>query len=179
MPLQIKWPPKAFINVLGYVAERTSSSILPRVACTDTLVLPAKGTECLRDIGRSIQFGGRIYYVFGDTFCFDPKDKSKCLGLTNNTAARVLNPKKPLECEYMRDICDGVRGLVPELFPFTPEEIAFNEANKADGRRVVLWSFGGMVADPASKPGNESCYMFAELAQTVRDGARAPPTVPC
>lgn len=67
----------------------------------------------------------------------------------------------------MRDVCDGVRGLIPELFPFTPEEKAFNDANKADGRRVVLWSFGGMVTEPGSHVGAESCYMFAELAQTV------------
>jgi len=67
----------------------------------------------------------------------------------------------------MRDVCDGVRGLIPELFPFTPEEKAFNDTNKADGRRVVLWSFGGMVTDPGAHNGDESCYMFAELAQTV------------
>lgn len=120
------------------------------------------GKDSPRDIGRSVHLGGNTYYVFGDTFCFD--NRKQFVGLTHNTIALCPDLRKPLESRFLFQNHNGKRGLVRDFLPFTAEEEAFNERNKKDMRRVVLWSFGGMIEDT---PGCGQGWIYFEVQQTV------------
>lgn len=100
------------------------------------------GNDYPRDIGRSISFGNKMYYVFGDTFCHNAR--KEFVGLSCNTIAEVPDVNRPTACRYQR-ITE--LGFVPEFIPFTAEEVRFNEEHRAENRRIALWSYSGIVED--------------------------------
>ena len=89
-----------------------------------------------RDIGRSFELGGKIFLVFGDTFCKD--EAGKFIGLVNNTCAAFDDRNEPLKTRYIE--YDENRVLKP-FIPFLEAERRYNRP----GRRVVIWAFGGAV----------------------------------
>lgn len=89
-----------------------------------------------RDIGRSSQFGGHTYYVFGDTFCKDRQ--GTFVGITSNTVAIMPDREHPLESQYLAIKPDG---MVEPLLPLNEDEILLEKS----GVRIVLWAFGGIV----------------------------------
>ncbi|KAF2760228.1 hypothetical protein EJ05DRAFT_276114 [Pseudovirgaria hyperparasitica] len=115
------WPPKLLQppTVLGEVRDTSNRKIN-------------------RDGGRSIRFNGRLYYMFGDTFCFDHSDDFK--GVANNTIASIPDPSDPTKSHYW----DG-KMLTDNFVPHTPAEAQECEEGKKDNRRLVNWVFGGVV----------------------------------
>lgn len=58
----------------------------PRLTCPPHILGEVKdisGREYPRDLGRSVELGGQVYYIFGDTFCFD--NNGEFVGVTNNS----------------------------------------------------------------------------------------------
>lgn len=113
------YPPAVNANIIGYVVDKN-----------------CKGYS--RDIGRSFELAGKHYYLFGDTFC--KNSAGDYVGLRDNTAAMVLDSKKPLETAYQSIAEDG---MVDGLVPLNAEELALQK--KHEGLRVTLWGFGGVV----------------------------------
>ena len=91
-----------------------------------------------RDIGRSFTLGGNVYYIFGDTFCYDCN--GDFVGLPSNTVSMITDKAKPLESSYL---CIEDSGLVEPLIPLNEEETQL--AKDHPGRRITLWAFGGVV----------------------------------
>ncbi|KAI4216529.1 MAG: hypothetical protein LQ351_001018 [Letrouitia transgressa] len=85
-----------------------------------------------RDIGRSFILGGRIYYIYGDTFRNDA-------GLVSNTYQLVKDRTRPTDAIYLSV---DENGLVKPLLELTQEEEALE---KNDDIRTALWCFGGVV----------------------------------
>lgn len=89
-----------------------------------------------RDIGRSSEFAGRCYYLFGDTFC---KNRDGVyVGVTSNSVAIVPDRTYPMETRYLNIKPDGV---VTPLLCLTDEEAAQQNGDL----RICLWPFGGIV----------------------------------
>lgn len=120
------------------------------------------GKDSPRDIGRPIRLGKNVYYVFGDTFCFDREKQYICL--TNNTIALCPDRSRPLETQFLFQNHKGRQGHVRSFLPFSKYEEEFNRVNEKDMRRVVVWSFGGLIEDT---PGCGQGWMFFEVQQTV------------
>ncbi|KAJ8606573.1 hypothetical protein MRB53_040873 [Persea americana] len=139
--IHIAWPPKAVLTTQGYVKE-----------CAPK-----------HDAARRCGEADEHYYIFGDTFCMD--NKGECIGLTNNTIALIPDITRPLESKFLGENKNGTPGLVSEFLPFTKEEVEFNEKNMPD-RRVVLWSFGGLVEDAH---GAGVGWIPAEVSQTASE----------
>ncbi|PVI05192.1 hypothetical protein DM02DRAFT_610790 [Periconia macrospinosa] len=139
---RIAWPPKLIRSphVLGEVTDLS-------------------GRQYPQDIGRSVQLGGRTYYMFGDTFCFD--DAGEFRGVTNNSVAVIPDVKNPTKSKYIR--CEA---KVKEFVPFSDEELAFceNPDNKAQNRRIVNWAFGGLIHVPSAR-GREG-WVFYDQVET-------------
>lgn len=147
------YPPIAEVEVLGYVRDRN-------------------GIGYSRDIGRSSIFGGRCYYVFGDTFC--KNERGEFVGISSNTVALMPDRTSPLETEYL-DIQDDQendsrndqeadhgddtqvdqqggeqddpqdnpkKGIVREFLELNEDEEGLMRDNNS---RIVLWAFGGIV----------------------------------
>ena len=113
------YPPKVEqMQDLGYVGEAT-------------------GIFHSRDIGRSFQLFGKVYYSFGDTFCSD--SEGNLIDIESNTVAVVSDIGKPLESKYLQI---GENGLIKPLLELTPEE---QQVGKDGKGRVVLWPFGGVI----------------------------------
>ncbi|KAL9102345.1 MAG: hypothetical protein Q9163_002495 [Psora crenata] len=91
-----------------------------------------------RDIGRSFTLGGRIYHIFGDTFC--KNSGGEFVGLVSNTASMVMDKTKPLESSYL---CIEENGMVEPLLPLIDEEIRLQQEQPK--QRVTLWNFSGVV----------------------------------
>ena len=106
------------VKVLGYVMDRN-------------------GIGYSRDIGRSFTFGGRCYYIFGDTFC--KNQHGDFVGVQSNTAALVESPAEPLNSAYLSIQEDG---MVDALIPLTGDELCLGKREEV---RVTLWAFGGLV----------------------------------
>ncbi|KAF2643758.1 hypothetical protein P280DRAFT_392857 [Massarina eburnea CBS 473.64] len=145
---RMKWPPELLsTRILGEVKDES-------------------GRNYPRDLGRSIQLGGRTYYMFGDTFCFD--DQGEFQGVTNNTISLVPDHKNPTKSRYL---CSEAK--VPEFVPFSHSERQFCEdpENKKENRRIVNWVFGGVVEIPHSD-GREAWLFYDQVeicgAQPVR-----------
>ncbi|KAF1948438.1 hypothetical protein CC80DRAFT_498212 [Byssothecium circinans] len=140
-PPRLKWPPKLLTtHILGEIRD------------------PSPHTYH-RDIGRSIQLGHHTYYIFGDTFCFSSSGTFK--GVTNNSIAHIPDPHHPTKSRYLSH-----SAKVPEFIPFTDPERRFCEdpTNKAENRRIVNWSFGGIVPLPRSH-GTEG-WLFYDQVET-------------
>jgi hypothetical protein len=95
-----------------------------------------------RDIGRSAILKGRVYYMFGDTFC--KNKKGEFIGVQSTTSALVPDKSQPLSSTYLTWQEDG---LVDNFVPLTEaehrlEKIVWNDKTRP---RVTLWAFGGMV----------------------------------
>ena len=109
------YPPKVEnVEILGYVEEES-------------------GIFHSRDIGRSFELAGKIYLVFGDTFCKNSDGESS--GLASNTIAVVEDTDQPLTSKYIEVDENGF------IKPFIP----LLEIEKQIAARVVLWAFGGVV----------------------------------
>ena len=95
-----------------------------------------------RDIGRSFILNGRVYYMFGDTFC--KTKKGVFVGIQSTTSSIVCDESKPTESTYLTKQEDG---LVDPLVPLTEAEHRKEKIPWKDGTRprVTLWAFGGMV----------------------------------
>ena len=113
------YPPKAeHIDILGYMQEDS-------------------GIFHSRDIGRSFELDGKVYLLFGDTFC--KNGRGDFLGLTNNTIAVVDDRDRPLRTRCIAVEWDG---LVKPFLPYLPgKEWPPLDQNE----RVVLWAFGGVA----------------------------------
>lgn len=103
------------------------------------------GRQYPRDIGRSFHLGGHVYYIFGDTFCFN--STGEFVGVTNNTIARIPNLDDPIRSQYPHP-----EAKVPEFVPHLREEKTFCEEpeNQKENKRIVTWSFGGVIEVPGS-----------------------------
>lgn len=111
-------PPLATFEILGYVKDEN-------------------GEGYSRDIGRSFELGGKLYYLFGDTFC---KKNGEYVGLQNNTCAIIPDIEQPLQSKYL-DIKDN--GIVQPLVPFNDKERNMIDSDD-DCERITLWGFGGV-----------------------------------
>ena len=90
-----------------------------------------------RDIGRSALFGGKCYYIFGDTFWTDRNNKF--VKMVSSTIADVLDPADPFTTAYTTiDSEDNVEDFIK----LTEEE---KTLNNEQGIRTTLWCFGGIV----------------------------------
>jgi hypothetical protein len=94
--------------------------------------------EHSRDIGRPFDLFGEHYVIFGDTFC--KNSKGDFVGVANNTVAHVPLPAYPRRTNYLES---EENGMVKLFVPLTEEEKKFEKA--AEGGRVCLWMFGGVV----------------------------------
>ena len=109
------YPPKVeHVEILGHVEDDSGNFIS-------------------RDIGRSFELAGKIYLVFGDTFCRDRDGEFS--GLANNTIAVVKDTDQPLKTKYIEV---EENGLVKPFIRFMPGE------DDQTGR-MTLWAFGGVV----------------------------------
>lgn len=138
---RLVWPPKLIESpyVLGEITE-------------------VSGRKYPRDFGRSIQLGGRTYYMFGDTFCFD--DAGEFVGVTNNSISLVPDVLNPTKSQFQTP-----HAKVPEFVPFTDDEREFCEkpACKEENRRVVNWAFGGLIEIPGSD--RREAWMYYDQAE--------------
>jgi hypothetical protein len=122
--------------------------------------LIASGRKYPRDIGRPVSLGGNTYYIFGDTFCFDPKEAF--VGISNNTVAYVPNPtEEPCISQYIPD-----QSHQPTFIPHSPSEERYenDSQNKHLNNRVVNWCFGGIIED---SPGSSLGWVFYEKMFTA------------
>ena len=88
-----------------------------------------------RDIGRSFMLDGRIYYMFGDTFCNDA-------GISDNTYQVVPNIERPTEAFYLTS---SANGHVAPLIKKTIEDDSFLAQPENRGKRLAFWCFGGVA----------------------------------
>ena len=97
-----------------------------------------------RDIGRSVLFKDRVYYIFGDTFC--KNEAGDFLGVQSNTYALVKNPAEPMDSTYLSRQEDG---MVDALIPLNEAEHRKEKVHYGHGNdqcpRVTLWAFGGLA----------------------------------
>lgn len=139
----------------------------PRLTCPPHILGEVKdesGRHYPRDLGRSVELGGHHYYIFGDTFCFDTK--GDFVGVTNNSISLIPDLSNPtLSRYYYPD------AKVPEFVPHTVEEKRFCERpeNVKENRRLVTWSFGGIVKIPGSN-GQEG-WLFFDPVETCGGSA--------
>lgn len=144
---RLAWPPKFAYppHILGEVKD-------------------VSGRQYPRDLGRSVKLGAHLYYIFGDTFCFN--ENNDFLGVTNNTIAVVPHPDKPTESKYQHQ-----NPQIPEFVPYSIEEREFCESpeNVKDNRRLVNWSFGGIIEIPGSE-GREG-WLFYDQVETCGGNA--------
>ncbi|CAI6332269.1 unnamed protein product [Periconia digitata] len=134
----------------------------PKLVCPPKVlgeVIDTSGRRYPRDIGRSVQLGGRMYYMFGDTFCFDDHDEFR--GVTNNSIALIPSLETPTKSRYIRH-----EAKVPEFVPFSNNELDFCEGheNKVQNRRIVNWAFGGLIHVPGTH-GREG-WLFYDQVET-------------
>ncbi|KAL8701961.1 MAG: hypothetical protein Q9201_004637 [Fulgogasparrea decipioides] len=116
-PGHVKWPPKVIGETpLGYVHAQSQHFYS-------------------RDIGRSSQFAGRVYYFFGDTFCNNA-------GVSSNTYQVVPDLGMPAQAVYP---AMDPNGFVPPLIDMTSEERAEMQRPENEGKRLAFWSFGGVI----------------------------------
>jgi hypothetical protein len=98
------------------------------------------GNSYPRDIGRSSQLGGAVFYQFGDTFCH--KSNGDFIGVVTNTAALVLDKNNPTLSKY----AGSTEEKVPEFInasDFCPLLYDDEHTIKDDGYKI--WSFSGIV----------------------------------
>ncbi|KAL8946624.1 MAG: hypothetical protein Q9222_007006, partial [Ikaeria aurantiellina] len=111
------WPPiVTFIEKLGYVQSPSQPFYS-------------------RDIGRSFALDGRIYMVFGDTFCNDA-------GVSSNTYQVIPNLDTPTESHYLTMAPDG---LVSPLIEENHDDRDYLAQRVNADKRVGFWCFGGIV----------------------------------
>lgn len=163
---RIQAQPTANKNYSDVPAQTTRSGSRlawpPKLTCPPHLLGEVKdisGRQYPRDIGRSIELGGHIYYVFGDTFCFD--DGGEFLGVTNNSIALVPDPNHPTRSQYLQP-----DAKVPEFVPHLSEEREFCQKgeNLRDNRRIVTWSFGGIIETHGS--GGKEGWLICDPVET-------------
>ncbi|KAL8763973.1 MAG: hypothetical protein Q9184_000416 [Pyrenodesmia sp. 2 TL-2023] len=88
-----------------------------------------------RDIGRSFSLDGRIYYMFGDTFCNDA-------GLSSNTVQWVPDHNKPQNAYYL---AKNEVGFVAPLIEINSDERQELTHPVNEDKRFAFWCFGGVV----------------------------------
>ena len=88
-----------------------------------------------RDIGRSFTLGGRIYYIYGDTFCNDA-------GISSNTYQVIPDHTKPRDAYYLSV---DATGLVHPLIEVNEDEVRFLKSPGNEKKRIAFWCFGGVV----------------------------------
>ena len=105
-----------------------------------------------RDIGRSSEFWGRQYYLFGDTFVKDFKGDFHTV--ISNSIAVVDVPCQQWKCRYENFHSDNglsesttrdgfsSDGIEAQFIPLTRLEQAYEAAT---GNRVTIWPFSGLV----------------------------------
>jgi hypothetical protein len=127
-------------------------------------VKDASGRQYPRDLGRSVELGGHVYYIFGDTFCFN--EDGSFVGVTNNSIALIPDLRDPIKSKYCHQ-----HAKVPEFVPYTAEEKNFCERpeNVKDNRRIVTWSFGGII-NITSSEGREG-WLFYDPVETCGESA--------
>ncbi|KAL9601773.1 MAG: hypothetical protein Q9219_002263 [cf. Caloplaca sp. 3 TL-2023] len=91
--------------------------------------------EYSRDIGRSFILKGRVYYLFGDTFCNDA-------GVSSNTYQLVPDRTKPTHAYYLSH---GKDGYILPLIPQRDDEQAILNSPGHEEDRFAFWCFGGVV----------------------------------
>ncbi|KAL8835980.1 MAG: hypothetical protein Q9170_003103 [Blastenia crenularia] len=89
-----------------------------------------------RDIGRSFVLDGRVYMLYGDTFCNDA-------GVSSNTYQVIPDRTRPRNAYYLSG--NGPTGFIPPLIDLNHEEIAFLDMPGNKQKRIAFWSFGGVV----------------------------------
>jgi hypothetical protein len=92
-----------------------------------------------RDGGFSGLVGGKILWVFGDTFFNPPASDGE--GFRSNTGA-LADPARPLEVSEPLDAA----GAPYPLLPFTPQEKRYNDSTGKPDERIALWP-GTVVPD--------------------------------
>lgn len=94
-----------------------------------------------RDGAQTAVLGGRLLWVFGDTF-FGTQSVD---GYNYRTATATLaDPAAPLATTEPLD----ANGIPYAAIPWTNDELAYNAASGSGSDRVALWN-AGLVADPA------------------------------
>ncbi|KAL9002365.1 MAG: hypothetical protein Q9188_004700 [Gyalolechia gomerana] len=88
-----------------------------------------------RDIGRSFSLDGRIYIMYGDTFCNDA-------GVSSNTYQVIPDRAKPRDAYYLSG---DANGYVYPLINLDEEEVRFLNLPDNEGKRIAFWCFGGVV----------------------------------
>ncbi|OAG05378.1 uncharacterized protein CC84DRAFT_1163936 [Paraphaeosphaeria sporulosa] len=139
----------------------------PRLTCAPRVLGEVKdesGRHYPRDLGRSVELGGHHYYIFGDTFCFN--NEGDFVGVTNNSIALIPDLNAPTKSRYY-----SPEAKVPEFVRHTAEERRFCERpeNIKDNRRLVTWSFGGIIKIPGSE-GREG-WLFFDPVETLGGNA--------
>jgi hypothetical protein len=96
-----------------------------------------------RDMGRSVQLGGHVYYMFGDTFCFN--SSGDFVGVTNNSIALIPSLDDPTTSQWLTP-----ETKVPEFVPLSDEEREFGKihGDRGENKRFVNWAFGGIIEVP-------------------------------
>ncbi|KAJ4302669.1 hypothetical protein N0V90_001558 [Kalmusia sp. IMI 367209] len=145
-------------------ATTTSSSCLawpPKLTCAPQIlgeVTDLSARNYPRDLGRSVSLGGKTYYMFGDTFCFN--SSGDFLGVTNNSIGLLPDLSAPTKSQYL---CPEAK--VPEFVPYTSEEKEFcdREENKNENIRLVNWAFGGIIEIPGC--GGREGWLFYDQVE--------------
>ena len=133
----INAPSNEIINVPSSVGY----AICPPMV-TETQILgyvnETNGVFHSRDIAVPFSFSGRIYLIFGDTFC--KNSNNEYVGLVSNTAAIIEDRAQPTKSKYLEAASDG---KIKPFIDVTPFE--FMQEKRDESVRVALWSFGGGV----------------------------------
>ncbi|KAB8416413.1 hypothetical protein FH972_024932 [Carpinus fangiana] len=120
-------------------------------------MVDTSGRKAPRDIGRSISLGGKLYYIFGDTFGFDSFGQFK--GCSNNTIALIQDPQQPTQSTYL-----SKQLPIPLFVPYTGSEAKFTHDHSKENWRIVNWVFGGIVESLA--PGSGVGWCFYDKIET-------------
>ena len=136
--------PSALHSMIG--RKEAVASYPPILANAEILgyLKDTSGIGFSRDIGRSSLFKGRVYYIFGDTFC--KNEEGEFLGVQSTTYSLVQDKSQPMDSTYLHRQEDG---MVDALIPLTEHEHRKEKVHYGRGKdrdpRVTLWAFGGMV----------------------------------
>jgi hypothetical protein len=132
--LRVAWPPELVSSTpLGAIRDGRGSPMLPLTKSDNTLPI-ASGNSYPRDIGRSSELGGRVFFQFGDTFCHN--SDGKFIGLTNNTAALLLDKSNPALTKY----AGSTEERIPDFI-----KLLNDEQNGSGSLGHSIWSFSDTV----------------------------------
>ncbi|MBO0783185.1 MAG: hypothetical protein J2P37_30590, partial [Ktedonobacteraceae bacterium] len=121
-------PGSLLLNASSPVLTHTPPRALRVASIKELGVVGKPETVLVRDGGATIQLGGQLFWMFGDTLVLND------MHIRSNTAA-LASLAKPLETH---EALDG-NGRPYQCVPFTAEEQAYNDSTGAPDDRIAIW----------------------------------------